>query len=355
MIARLLLCALTEKGNLVSVRKTRLRALLAVARNRLGSLFGDLSGENRRVLAMTVFADLANVATGYILVAVGVTANVGPAATAIITLLFGAPVFWFVFRPSLRSGRRIWASALLRGISLGMNSFSFQYVLRWVSPQIRASLGFIAGAVFLLGGPVVHDLKKKTYSTALWPILGALGIWLLMKDPASNKGGGGYFDAAPKIHALGHEIPQWAPAVGVVICTSATFAFGHKLMESLGKDTGRVAALSDIPGLVFLVLGGWALEDGFKGVTINNWPYLLICAASGLIGALLSGVRILKAYEQGLQASTIAMLAPLRTLVGILLGMLMVTTAPGLRGVAGICVIIVASYGVAVYQSRSKT
>lgn len=49
------------------------------------------------------------------------------------------------------------------------------------------------------------------------------------------------------------------------------------------------------------------------------------------------------------------MLSPLNTLAGILLGMLLAQTAPGPLGAAAICVVLVASYGAAKYQSRNKS
>lgn len=320
---------------------------------RMGSPSGDLRVKDKKVLAMAVFANAAGALNGYFLVAVGVTEHVGPVTTALVVTLSGTSVIWYFYRPSLRSRWPVWKQALLLGTALGTNSMTFQCVLRWVRLEVMESLGFVFSAAFMLGGKVVQDVRRKTYSTILWPILAGLGIWALTKDTSGGAGGGLFTAAVPRFRVLDLQIPGWVPGLGVVTATAATYAFAQKRLETLDKSIkGKVDTLSGFPVFAILLVGAWTMEGGWEGMTAGRWPYLLICVASGMFGGLFGAVVLIRAYEQGLLASTNAMLLPLRTLFGTALGMLVARTAPGPLGLAAIGMIIVASRGAARIQSR---
>ncbi|TDC50416.1 hypothetical protein E1281_21985 [Actinomadura sp. KC345] len=171
-----------------------------------------------------MFADTVSVAKGYFLVAVGVTANVGPVTTVLVSALSSTLVFWIVVRPSWRTIESAWATALLMGLNMAMNNIAFQFVLRWVHLHILAPLSFLCTAVFLGGGDVVRDARNKKYSTALWPMLALLGLWALLNGPGRSEGGRGFTDAIPEVRILGLMVPEWALGVGAVILVAATSA-----------------------------------------------------------------------------------------------------------------------------------
>lgn len=330
-------------------RENPLRGLPARFKRYFGSPFADLSSVNKKVLTMVVLADVAGVATGYFLVAVGVTTNVGPFTTALVILVFGLPVHWLVFRPSLRNWL-LWRPALLLGVCLGANNIGLQHVLRWVPLIIMAPLAFLITAVFMIGPDTWRDAREGKYSTALWPVLAVPGIWIMVNDSA---GGGNLSAAIPEFHILGQELPGWTLGLGAMVITSASYSFANKRLETLEKGIkGQASTLSRLPAVAIVAVSALAMEGGWGGMTNGNWRYLLICAGTGVALALLNGVVVVKAYEKGLRASAVAMLSPLRTLWGILLGMLVEKIIPGPLGFVGIVVILVASYGAAVYQSR---
>ncbi|MGI5204981.1 hypothetical protein ACQEU6_25815 [Spirillospora sp. CA-108201] len=343
----------------------RPRDFLAGARRHLGTLASDLRAADKRVLTMVMASNTAGVANGYILVLVGATKNVGPTTAALCAVLFGTPVFWLFFRPSLRSRWSVWMQALPLGIALWANNITYQFSLRWVQLQLLQPLSFLFTAVFMVGPDAVRDVKSGRYSTVAWPILGVFGIWALATDTVGGAGGGAFTDAVPRLHVLGLPVPAWVPALGVMVVTAATFAFLNWRLEKLSKDeetlerlgedgAGKIDTLAGLPAVVALGASAWALEGGWTGMTGGRWPYLLICAGSGVCLALLSGVVMVKAYGRGLRSSTTAMLSPLRTLLGTFLGMAVAHTAPGLLGLAAIGLILVASCGAAVIQSRNE-
>ena len=304
---------------------------------------------------MVVFANVVSVAKGYFLVAVGVTANVGPVTTALVTALSSALVFWIVFRPSWRTIETAWATVLLMGVNMAVNNIAFQFVLRWVHLHVLAPLSFLCTAVFLMGSQVVRDARKRKYSTALWPVLALLGLWALLNRPGQEEGARAFTDAIPHIPILGLMVPEWALGVGAVILVSATAAFQSRWMEAYDKQTkGQVSTLVGFPALAAFAVLAWATEGGLAGMVGEHWPYLLICLGVGGVSALLNGVVVVKAYVDGLRASTMAMLSPMRTLLGVLLGMLVERVAPGPVGMVGIVVVLVASFGAARLQSREK-
>ncbi|GGT96903.1 hypothetical protein GCM10010177_65030 [Actinomadura citrea] len=307
------------------------------------------------MLAMAVFANLTGAVNGYLLVAVGVTEHVGPVTTALVIVASGTPVFWYVYRPPLRSRWSVWKQAILLGSALGTNSLTFQFVLRWVRLEVIQPLSFLFSAAFIFGADVFRDVRKKTYSTALWPILAVLGTWALARDTVPGATGGVFSDAVPRIRILDQPIPGWIPGVGILTIGAATYAFMQKRMEMLDLSIkGKANTLSGIPAFAILAVGAWTMEGGGDGMTADRWPYLLICAASGILGALLGGVVMTKAYERGLLASTSAMLLPLRTLTGTLMGMLVAQTAPGPLGLVAIGLILVASCGTTKFQGRKS-
>lgn len=298
-------------------------------------------------------ANAVGVANGFILALTGVTDNVGPMTAACVSVFFGTPVFWFFFRPELRSRWAVWMPSLLLGISLGMNNMAYQYGLRWVELQLLQPLSFLFSAIFLVGPRVVRDARNGRCSTAMWPIMAGLGIWALAADTAGGASGGAFTDAIPQLRVLGRLVPDWGLGLGVLFLAAATYAYYGRKMETFGEDVrGKINTLASLPAFVVLALGAWAFESDWTGMTDGYWLYLLICACSGMFLSLLNGVVMVKAYGRGLLASTTVMLSPLRTLLGTFLGMVAAHTAPGLLGSAAIGLILVASCGAAVIQSR---
>ncbi|MEU8309228.1 hypothetical protein AB0C84_37260 [Actinomadura sp. NPDC048955] len=305
---------------------------------------------------MVMTANAAGVANGFVLALTGVTKNVGPMTAACVSVFFGTPVLWLFFRPSLRSRWSVWMPSLLLGISMGVNNMAYQNGLRWVQLQLLQPLSFLFSAIFLVGPRVVRDARNGRYSTAMWPVLAGLGIWTLAADTAGGAGGAGgraFTDAIPRLHVLGRLVPDWGLGLGILFLTAATYAYYSRKMEVFGTEvSGKINTLASIPAFVILALGAWAFESDWAGVTDGYWLYLLICACSGMFLSLLNGVVMVKAYARGLLASTTVMLSPLRTLLGTFLGMLAAHTAPGPLGSAAIGLILVASCGAAVIQSR---
>jgi threonine/homoserine efflux transporter RhtA len=342
-----------KQGVPVKRKSWRPREFLAGVRRHLEPLSSDLRAADKKVLMMVTAANAAGLANGYILVLVGVTKNVGPMTASCVAVLFGTPVFWFFFRPTLRSRWDVWKPSILLGLAMGANNLAYQYVLRWVQLQLLQPLSFLFSAIFMVGPDAVRDVRNGRYSTVMWPVLGVLGIWALATDTVGGAGGGAFTDAIPHVHVLGLPVPVWALGLGSLIITAASYAFHNRRTEEYSKDAGgKINTLAGIPAFAVLGVGAWALEGGWSGMTGGGWPYLLICAGSGFFLALLSGVVMVKAYGRGLRASTTAMLLPLRTLLGTFLGMVVARTAPGPLGWVAIGLILVASCGAAVIQSR---
>ncbi|WP_433466232.1 hypothetical protein [Spirillospora sp. CA-128828] len=336
------------------MKKGRLRDLLAGLRKRLETLLGDLRAADKKVLKMVMTAQVAGIANGYLLVATHTTKHVGPVTSVLIGVLFGTPVFWWYFRPSLRSRwSDVWGPSILVGIALGVNNVAFQYALRWVRIQVMEPLAFLFSAGIMLRREVVRDVRNGNYSTVLLPVLAVLGIWGLVHDTAGGAAGGAFTDKVPHVHVLDQSIPDWALGMSVIILTSATYAFWNRQLETLsGELKGKVNTLSGIPAFAILAVGTWLMEGSWGGVTIGDWPYLLVCAGSGMLLSRLNGVVMVNAYKKGLRTSTTAMLLPLRTLLGTSLGMVVAQVAPGPLGLAAMGLIIIASCGAAMIQSR---
>ncbi|MEV4003099.1 hypothetical protein [Actinomadura sp. NPDC049753] len=304
---------------------------------------------------MVMTANAAGVANGFVLALTGVTKSVGPMTAACVSVFVGIPIMWVFFRPSLRSRWSVWMPSLLLGVSLGVNNMAYQNGLRWVQLQLLQPLSFLFSAIFLVGPKVVRDARNGRYSTAMWPILAGLGIWVLAADTAGGTGGRAFTDVIPQIQVLGLLVPDWGLGLGILFLTAATYAYYSRKMEVLGTDVrGKINTLAGIPAFVVLGLGALAFESDWAGITDGYWLYLLICACSGMFLTLLNGVVMVKAYGRGLLASTTVMLSPLRTLLGTFLGMVAAHTAPGPLGLAAIGLILVASCGAAVIQSRKE-
>lgn len=299
------------------------------------------------VLALVVFSNVTNVAKGYFLVAVGVTEHVGAATTAFVSALFGAAVYWIVYRPSWKAVRPAWKTFLPMGVALAANHIAYQYVLRWVHLQILAPLMFVCTAAFMMGPDIVRDIREKKYTTVLWPLPALAGTLALVKDPAVEEDGGNFSDAIPDVHVLGQGIPDWVLGVGVVAFAAATYSLHNWWLSKTPRPLkGQVNTLAFCVSLPVFAIA-WTGEGGIGSITGESWPYLLICAGTGAVGTLLIGVSTVKAYELELRPSAKAMLEPMKTLAGTLLGMFTARTAPGLQGAAAICVVLGATIGAA--------
>lgn len=302
---------------------------------------------------MAVFSDVVNMSRGYLLVAAGVTDRLGPATTAFVNTMFGTIVFWVAFRPTWQTISLRWKPALLMGLNMALNNFAFQLCLRWVRANVLEPLLFLCTALFMVRDEVDKGDGKKDYFVFLWPLLGAVGIWALVADPAVAESGGSFTETVPDFRPLGWQVPEWVIVPTILLITGATYALHNRwLQEFRTEDKGKISTVAAIPALAAFAAVAMIFEGAHAGMVGAVWPDLLICAGLALVGAYLSGVVVVRAYERGLRRSSLAMLQPVRTLGGILLGMLIEMTLPGPAGVLGITVILLAAVGAADYQSR---
>lgn len=181
--------------------------------------------------------------------------EVGSLGTVALRLFFAAAVLVALWRPSLRLNRRTWTVVLSYGVVLGLMNLCFYLALA------RIPLG-VAVTIEFLGPLMVAMAGSRRWLDALWALLAAGGVFLLME-------GGGDVDLAGFLFALGAGV-CW----GLYILVGA--ALGRHSTEGGGLALGMaVAALVAVPFGV--VDSGTALLE----------PWVLI---AGLGVALLSSV-----------------------------------------------------------------
>jgi inner membrane transporter RhtA len=180
---------------------------------------------------------------------------VGSLGTVALRLLFAAAVLVLVWRPSLRMERRAWRVVLAYGVILGVMNLCFYLSLA------RIPLG-IAVTIEFLGPLAVALLGSRRWLDALWTVLAAGGVVLLME-------GGGELDA-----------------VGVLLAGAAGVLWGLYIVAgaALGRHTteGNGLALGMVVGALVAVPVGVA-DSG----TALLHPWVLL---AGLGVALMSSV-----------------------------------------------------------------
>jgi inner membrane transporter RhtA len=181
--------------------------------------------------------------------------EVGSFGTVALRLFFAAAVLTLFWRPSLRMSRRTWTVVVTYGVILGSMNMCFYLALD------RLPLG-IAVTITFLGPLTVALAGSRRWLDALWALLAAAGVLLLME-------GGGELNLAGLLFALAA-----ATCWGLYILAGA----------ALGRDTteGNGLALGMVVAAVVAVPVGVA-DSGTALLT----PWVL---AAGLGVALLSSV-----------------------------------------------------------------
>jgi inner membrane transporter RhtA len=152
---------------------------------------------------------------------------VGSFGTVALRLFFAAAVLILVWRPSLRNERQAWTVVLGYGVILGLMNLCFYLALD------RLPLG-IAVTVEFLGPLTVALAGSRRWLDALWAVLAATGVVLLMD-------GGGDLDAAGLLFAVAAGA-FW----GIYILLGA--ALGRRTTEGNGLALGMaVAAAIAVP------------------------------------------------------------------------------------------------------------
>ena len=181
--------------------------------------------------------------------------EVGSFGTVALRLFFAAAILMLLWRPSPRMSRRAWTVVVAYGLTLGLMNLCFYLALD------RLPLG-IAVTVEFLGPLTVALIGSRRWLDALWAVLAAAGVVLLM-------GGGGDVNLVGLLFALAA-----AACWGLYIVVSA--ALGRHSTEGNGLALGMiVAALVAVP--IGVVDSGAALVQ----------PWVLV---AGLGLALLSSV-----------------------------------------------------------------
>ncbi|MFN8546643.1 MAG: DMT family transporter [Candidatus Eisenbacteria bacterium] len=240
-------------------------------------------------------------------------AKVGSFGTVSLRLFFAATVLMAMWRPSLRIPRRAWIVVLAYGVTLGSMNLCFYLALA------RIPLG-IAVTIEFLGPLAVALLGSRRWLDALWAVLAAGGVALLMEGRASR-------DLVGFLFALGAGA-CW----GLYILLGA--ALGRHTTEGNGLALGMVvAALVAVPFGV--ASGGAALIE----------PRVLI---AGLGVALLSSVI---PYSLDLEAlrrmppRVFGILMSLEPAMAALIGLVVLHESLRLPQWAAVLCVVVASAG----------
>ena len=153
--------------------------------------------------------------------------EVGSFGTVALRLFFAAAILMLLWRPSPRMSRRAWTVVVAYGLTLGLMNLCFYLALD------RLPLG-IAVTVEFLGPLTVALIGSRRWLDAVWAVLAAAGVVLLM-------GGGGDVNLVGLLFALAA-----AACWGLYIVVSA--ALGRHSTEGNGLALGMiVAALVAVP------------------------------------------------------------------------------------------------------------
>ncbi|MFI2362084.1 EamA family transporter [Promicromonospora sp. NPDC019610] len=186
--------------------------------------------------------------------------EVGSFGTVALRLFFAAAILLLLWRPSLRLTRRTWTVVAAYGLTLGLMNLCFYLALD------RLPLG-IAVTVEFLGPLAVALIGSRRWLDALWAVLAAAGVVLLM-------GGGGDVNLVGLLFALGAGV-CW----GLYIVVSA--ALGRHTTEGNGLALGMlVAAVVAVPAGVAdsgaALVQPWVLVAGLGLALLSSVvPYSL--------------------------------------------------------------------------------
>ncbi|MDG9702509.1 DMT family transporter [Streptomyces sp. DH37] len=152
---------------------------------------------------------------------------VGSFGTVALRLFFAAAVLMLLWRPSLRMSRRAWTVVLGYGVVLGLMNLCFYLALARIPLGIAVTIEFLGPLAVALAG-------SRRWSDALWAVLAAGGVVLLME-------GRGDLDLVGSLFALAAGV-CW----GLYILVGA--ALGRHTTEGDGLALGMaVAALVAVP------------------------------------------------------------------------------------------------------------
>ncbi|MEU6672313.1 DMT family transporter [Streptomyces sp. NPDC046727] len=152
---------------------------------------------------------------------------VGSFGTVGLRLFFAAAVLMLLWRPSLRMNRRAWTVVLGYGVTLGLMNLCFYLALARIPLGIAVTIEFLGPLAVALAG-------SRRWLDALWAVLAAAGVVLLME-------GRGDLDLVGVLLALAAGT-CW----GLYILVGA--ALGRHTTEGNGLALGMaVAALVAVP------------------------------------------------------------------------------------------------------------
>jgi inner membrane transporter RhtA len=201
--------------------------------------------------------------------------EVGSFGTVALRLFFAAAVLLLVWRPSLRLDRRTWTVVLGYGLILGLMNLSFYSALARIPLGIAVTIEFLGPLAVALAG-------SRRWLDALWALLAAGGVFLLME-------GGGDLDPLGVLFALAAGT-FW----GLYILVGA--ALGRHTSEGNGLALGMtVAALVAVPFGVIesgtALLQPWVLAAGLGVALLSSViPYTLDLEALRRIPARVFGI-----------------------------------------------------------------
>ena len=147
--------------------------------------------------------------------------EVGSLGAVALRLFFAAAVMLLLWRPSLRLDRRTWAVVLAYGVTLGLMNLCFYLSLARIPLGIAVTIEFLGPLAVALAG-------SRRWLDALWALLAAAGVLLLME-------GGGSVDLVGFLFALAAGV-FW----GLYILVSA--ALGRRTTHGRGLELGMVVA-----------------------------------------------------------------------------------------------------------------
>ena len=245
--------------------------------------------------------------------------GLGPAGAAFLRLAFAAIVLWAIWRPRLTGDLRL-AGAF--GVALGLMNWSFYEAI--------ARIPLAAAVTIEFAGPLlVAVIGSRRPLDAAWVALAAAGIVLLVA-PTS----GGSLDPIGVAFAVAAGA-CWMAYIYLSKRTGAAFPGGSGLAIAMA-----VGALVVLPAGV-IQANGALLELSLVG------PALLVAILSSVVPYSLE----LEALRR-LPEAVFGVLMSLDPAIAALVGFLALGQALGVRELAGIAMVVVASAGAASLSHR---
>jgi inner membrane transporter RhtA len=201
--------------------------------------------------------------------------EVGSFGTVALRLFFAAAVLMLLWRPSTRLDRRMWTVVFGYGVTLGLMNLCFYLALARIPLGIAVTIEFLGPLAVALAG-------SRRWSDALWVLLAASGVLLLME-------GGGDLNLVGSLFALAAGA-CW----GLYILVGA--ALGRHTTQGNGLALGMaVAAVIAVPFGVAdgatALLQPWVLVTGLGVALLSSViPYSLDLEALRRIPARVFGI-----------------------------------------------------------------